>query len=143
MTEALTTALTAAFTDRTRLLEQLHAEQTDAYRLFHGSVEGYPGLTIDRYGELLLVQSFHSPLQAAELAAVEQFYAQAVPGLITVFNDRSGANSRIGNPLPPDQLEAASQRALSTKWVSVTESRGDTVVRTHGCFSICAPPAAA
>ncbi len=112
MTETLSTALAAAFVARSSLLTQLHAEQTDAYRLFHGSVEGYPGLTIDRYGELLLVQCFHSPLQAAELAAIETFYTQAIPGLIMVFNDRSDANSRIGNPLPPDQLETATQPRL-------------------------------
>jgi 23S rRNA (cytosine1962-C5)-methyltransferase len=112
MTEPLTTALATAFAARSTLLAQLHAEQTDAYRLFHGSVEGQPGLNIDRYGELLLVQCFHSPLPATELEAIEQFYAQTIPGLITLFNDRSGAHSRIGNPLPPDQLEAASQSRL-------------------------------
>ncbi|MBK7767375.1 MAG: class I SAM-dependent rRNA methyltransferase, partial [Sulfuritalea sp.] len=47
--------LLAAALDARRSLPRLHAEQTDAYRLFHGSVEGHPGLTIDRYGELLLV----------------------------------------------------------------------------------------
>ena len=62
MTESLTDLLAAAFAARTELLARLHAEHTDAYRLFHGSVEGRPGLTVDRYGDLLLVQSFHQPL---------------------------------------------------------------------------------
>jgi len=101
--------LAAAFDARAELLPKLHAEQTDAYRLFHGSVEGHPGLTIDRYGDLLLVQCFHSPLPAATLVAVESFYAARVPGLTLVYNDRSQANSRIGNPLPPEQLAAAMQ----------------------------------
>ncbi len=50
---------------------RLHAEETDAYRLFHGTVEGSAGLTVDRYGDLLLVQSFHSPLPPAALAELE------------------------------------------------------------------------
>ncbi|NJD36094.1 MAG: class I SAM-dependent rRNA methyltransferase [Betaproteobacteria bacterium] len=99
--------LAAALDARADLIARLHAEQTDAYRLFHGSVEGHPGLTIDRYGELLLVQCFHSPLTPEALAEIESFYAARLPGLTPVYNDRSQANSRIGNPLPPDRLEAA------------------------------------
>ncbi|WP_301101229.1 hypothetical protein [Propionivibrio sp.] len=38
LSDLLGTALAARHT----LLEQLHAEQTNAYRLFHGSVEGGP-----------------------------------------------------------------------------------------------------
>ena len=100
-------ALAAALDSRAALLQQLHAEQTDAYRLFHGSVEGLPGLTVDRYGELLLVQTFHQPLSPAQLAALEDFYAQTQPGLLPLYNDRSAAHSRIGNPLPPQQLAQA------------------------------------
>jgi 23S rRNA (cytosine1962-C5)-methyltransferase len=47
------------------------AEQTDAYRIFHGTAEGREGLTIDRYGDLVLVQTFREPLEARELAAIE------------------------------------------------------------------------
>ena len=107
MSDVLLPLLAAALDARADLLPRLHAEQTDAYRLFHGSVEGHPGLTIDRYGELLLVQCFHRPLTPEALAAIEAFYAARLPGLTLVYNDRSHANSRIGNPLPPDQLEAA------------------------------------
>ena len=107
MSDALLPLLAAALDSRADLIARLHAEHTDAYRLFHGSVEGHPGLTIDRYGELLLVQCFHSPLAAEALAAIDAFYAARLPGLTRVYNDRSHANSRIGNPLPPDQLEAA------------------------------------
>ena len=107
MSDALLPLLAAALAARAELMPRLHAEQTDAYRLFHGSVEGHPGLTIDRYGELLLVQCFHSPLVPETLAAIDAFYAARLPGLTRVYNDRSHANSRIGNPLPPDQLQAA------------------------------------
>ena len=107
MSANLIQSLAAALDSRTELLQQLHAEETDAYRLFHGSVEGQPGLTVDRYGELLLVQTFHSPLPPAQLAALQDFYAQTWPDLILLYNDRSAAHSRIGNPLPPEQLAQA------------------------------------
>jgi 23S rRNA (cytosine1962-C5)-methyltransferase len=107
MSDTLLPLLAAAFDERAGLLARLHAEQTDAYRLFHGSVEGHPGLTVDRYGELLLVQCFHSPLATQALAALRAFYAERLPGLALVYNDRSQANSRIANPLPPEEIDAA------------------------------------
>ncbi|GAB3260248.1 class I SAM-dependent rRNA methyltransferase [Chitinimonas naiadis] len=99
--------LQAAYTQRTELLTRLHAEQTNAYRLLHGSVEGEAGLTVDRYGDLLLVQTFHQPLAEGQLAAISDFYAGVLPGLTTIYNDRSDANSRIRNPLSEDELDAA------------------------------------
>ncbi|KAF1018869.1 MAG: hypothetical protein GAK37_03770 [Pseudomonas sp.] len=57
----LNQALRAALDHRQDLLAELHAQGTDCYRLFHGSQEGAGGLTIDRYGPQLLVQSFHQP----------------------------------------------------------------------------------
>jgi len=109
MPQTLVTLLSAALDARADLIARLHAEQTDAYRLFHGSVEGHPGLTVDRYGELLLVQCFHSPLATQALAALRAFYAERLPDLALVYNDRSQANSRIANPLPPEEIDAATQ----------------------------------
>jgi len=105
--EDLTELLAAALEARGELLDRLHAEETDAYRLFHGTVEGWPGLTVDRYGNLLLVQSFHQSLAPENLAALEDFYAKVLPGLIPIYNDRSRGNSRIANQLAPATLEAA------------------------------------
>lgn len=107
MPDSLPPLLAAALAARTDLLTRLHGEDTNAYRLFHGSVEGRSGLTVDRYGDLLLVQSFHQPLTTAELAELEAFYATALPGLTCIYNDRSQANSRIGNELPKEQVAAA------------------------------------
>lgn len=103
----LSPLLSRAFEARAELLARLGAEDTDAYRLFHGSVEGAPGLTVDRYGDLLLAQSFHQPLEAVELMVLEDFYAQALPGLELVYNDRSQANSRIANVLDGEALAQA------------------------------------
>jgi 23S rRNA (cytosine1962-C5)-methyltransferase len=99
----------AAFVAREALLNHCHAEHTDAYRLFHGSVEGEPGLTVDRYGELLIVQSFHHSLEPAQLDALETFYGEVMPGLIPIYNDRSQSNSRIANPLSAEEMAIATQ----------------------------------
>jgi 23S rRNA (cytosine1962-C5)-methyltransferase len=107
MPASLTDQLASALDARRALLEQLQAEQTNAYRLFHGSVEGEPGLTVDRYGDVLLVQSFHRLLAPTDLAALEAFYADAFPQRPVFYNDRSQSSSRIANTLPPEQIAPA------------------------------------
>lgn len=69
---------------RRELIEGLRAEQTDAYRLFSGSAEGRPGLTVDRYGELLLAQNFFEPLREEERRLLEAF-ANSEGLLLTVW----------------------------------------------------------
>ena len=64
---SLNQALRAALDQRQDLINELHTQGTDCYRLFHGSQEGAGGLTIDRYGPQLLVQSFHQSLETADL----------------------------------------------------------------------------
>ncbi|MEH6473069.1 MAG: class I SAM-dependent methyltransferase [Halopseudomonas sp.] len=66
----LTHKLQQAFERRRSLLERLNSEQTDCYRLFHGTCEGEPGLTVDRYGPQLIIQSFHRALESEELAQI-------------------------------------------------------------------------
>lgn len=109
MSDILSSLLAAAHEARSALVDRLHEEGTDAYRLFHGTVEGKPGLTVDRYGDLLLVQSFHQSLASEELSALQNFYAKALPDLTVIYNDRSQANSRIVNELSPEQMRAALQ----------------------------------
>ena len=106
----LSPSLERALDARRDLIARLEAEQTNAYRLFHGTVEGRPGLTVDHYGQLILVQSFHDTLPASQLAEVEAFYAAAFPGSELIYNDRSPANSRIANAVPPDRKELATTR---------------------------------
>jgi 23S rRNA (cytosine1962-C5)-methyltransferase len=109
MSSSLTDLLSAALSARADLITTLHAEHTDAYRVFHGTAEGAPGLTVDRYGAVLLAQTFHRPLSAEQLAELEAFYATAMPGLPLVWNDRSGKNSRTVNTLSPEQQAIAEQ----------------------------------
>jgi len=105
----LTDLLDNALSRRAALLESLERSQTDCYRLFHGSVEGEPGLTVDRYGDLILVQSFHSTLSETELDTLKSFYAAALPNGELIYNDRSAPNSRISNPLGDAELAAAAR----------------------------------
>ena len=69
---SLNQALRAALDNRKDLLAELHAQGTDCYRLFHGSQEGAGGLTIDRYGPQLLVQSFHQRLERDDLLQLHE-----------------------------------------------------------------------
>ena len=93
---SLNQALSVALENRQRLLGELHEQGTDCYRLFHGSQEGASGLTIDRYGPQLLVQSFHTGL---DREALLELHAQVNRHLgletLLVYNDRSQGNSRI------------------------------------------------
>jgi len=91
---SLAPAVTRAVAARAPLLEALHAEGTDCYRLLHGAVEGLPGLTVDRYGPLLLVQTFRGPLPRDGITAIHAA-AQAALGvpLVPVWNHRAGART--------------------------------------------------
>lgn len=101
-------ALRAALDRRQSLLSELHQQGTDCYRLFHGSQEGVGGLTIDRYGPQLLVQSFHQSLERDPLLALAAQCNQSLnETLMLVYNDRSRANSRIDRSDSVDQAEPA------------------------------------
>ncbi|PIE25046.1 MAG: SAM-dependent methyltransferase [Neptuniibacter caesariensis] len=79
---------------RSALLLKLHAENTNCYRLFHGTNEGVAGLTIDRYGPQLLIQSFHETLPSDALDSIRQHYADLFVIKEVIYNDRSAGNSR-------------------------------------------------
>jgi len=122
-------SLARALTARADLLASLLASDTDCYRLFHGTVEGMPGLTVDRYGEVLLVQSFHEPLEAGALEAIEAWYRREHPLFARcVYNDRSAGNSRIANVLTAEaQMAAESQidiRELGVRYAFRARHRG-------------------
>ncbi|OOV94201.1 class I SAM-dependent rRNA methyltransferase [Pseudomonas sp. MF4836] len=107
---SLNQALRAALDHRQDLLAELHQQGTDCYRLFHGSQEGAGGLTVDRYGPQLLVQSFHQSLERDTLLELHQAINQHL-GLDTllVYNDRSRGNSRIDRE---DTVYRADEAAL-------------------------------
>lgn len=59
-------SISRALEARGELLRALADEHTDCVRLFHGAVEGRPGLAIDRYGPVLLIQTWGEPLEPAD-----------------------------------------------------------------------------
>ena len=78
-----------ALESRKTLAEALSREGTDCYRLFNGVAEGLPGLTVDRYGALTLMQTFRAPASPEELALVEACLRSALPGpLLFAYNHR-------------------------------------------------------
>lgn len=99
------------------LREGLAEHETNCYRLLHGSQEGAPGVTLDRYGTLALLQSFHGPLSEVSVASVGDVLDGVMPGLDLVYNDRSGTGSRVGNRL------AGAHRAAA-KLERVTQEHG-------------------
>ncbi|MBD0706386.1 MULTISPECIES: class I SAM-dependent rRNA methyltransferase [Pseudomonas] len=107
---SLNQALRAALDQRQDLLGQLHQQGTDCYRLFHGSQEGAPGLTVDRYGPQLLVQSFHQSLERDALLQLHGIVNECL-GLDTllVYNDRARGNSRVDRQ---DTVYQADETAL-------------------------------
>ena len=109
----LNQALRAALASREGLLAELHAQHSDCYRLFHGSQEGVGGLTLDRYGPQLLVQSFHQSLGLDELLAAHELICSTLnQPLLLVYNDRSQGNSRVDRRDPVYQAEAAALEDL-------------------------------
>lgn len=83
--------LNTAMESRKELIEELEAEQTDTYRLFHGAVEGLPGLVVDRYGRHVLIQTFRQTLAPEEIqTVVDTVCAHLDERPAFFYNDRSG-----------------------------------------------------
>lgn len=137
---SLNQALSVALDNRQSLLGELHQQGTDCYRLFHGSQEGASGLTIDRYGPQLLVQSFHTRLDRDALLALhEQVNTRLGLETLLVYNDRSQGNSRVDRQ---DTVYKADEAALADhighEWGSTIGSAADMRAKTRWCFWTCA-----
>lgn len=103
--------LTAAINKRQHFLTQAAADNTNCYRVFHGTVEGIDGLNIDRYGDNWLVQTFHASLTDDELAEITQILSTHA-ALPVTYNDRSGNHSRVSNSLTDKEAGEAEQESL-------------------------------
>jgi len=115
---ALGDTMRRALERRKTLIDRLHETGTDCYRLLHGAQEGAPGVTVDRYGSLALLQSFHAPLPTTEVTAIARSLAAVFPQLEPIYNDRSAAGSRVRNRLGSfDMTAARSDRIVSENGV--------------------------
>ncbi|MFT7624987.1 MAG: 23S rRNA (cytosine1962-C5)-methyltransferase [Myxococcota bacterium] len=82
-----------ALARRADLLERLAAEDTDCWRLFNGTTEGAPGLTIDRYGAYGLIQTFREPLGPDDAAIIQDLI-----GLPAVWRHRGRDAEETAQP---------------------------------------------
>jgi 23S rRNA (cytosine1962-C5)-methyltransferase len=106
----LPTLLNRALERRLPLLAQWYAEGTDCYRLFHGTAEGFPGVTVDRYGPHLMVQTFHQSLKVEHLAQIQtaidaQLGSHWKEPLKAFYVDRSKKSAQavaLGDPVETD-----------------------------------------
>ncbi len=97
--DAVTLAvLVAQALERRRgLLDDLAREGTDCVRLLHGAVEGAPGTTVDRYGPVLLVQTWRAPLADGALAAIAAVVAERLGTALAPCWNHRGAE-KGGSP---------------------------------------------
>src|SRR5471032_1114524 len=122
---SLIQALGVALDNRQSLLAELHEQGTDCYRLFHGSQEGASGLTVDRYGPQLLVQSFHHRLEREALLDIHTtINARLGLDTLLVYNDRSQGNSRIDREDTVYKADdAALQDMIGHEWPQLPRAR--------------------
>ena len=86
---SLVDSLRSAIEVRAPLLKSL-GEDTTGARLLHGAAEGHPGLAIDRYGPILLIQTWREPLNADVIPALLETASEALgTPLIAVWNHRN------------------------------------------------------
>jgi len=102
--------LAGALERRRLLLDRLTGEGTDCHRLFHGIAEGLPGLAIDRYGPILLLQTWREPLEEGDVDRVRAEVERVLSANLTaVWNHRGKPHGvpfeRFHNPEIPEEPE--------------------------------------
>jgi len=100
--------LDRALLAREALAERLRAEGTDCWRIFHGAAEGREGLSIDRYGDVALLQTFREPLAPGELETVAALLRDRCVGVAHCVWNHRGAGPGGGESSP----EALSEREI-------------------------------
>lgn len=81
--------LAARIRDALALRQQLIPEDTDAYRLIHGEGDGLPGLIVDRYGEVLVMQISHAGFERRKDLLVELLAQELEP--LAIYERSEGA----------------------------------------------------
>lgn len=122
MSDAL---LLRALERREELFACLAEEGTDCYRLFHGVAEGRPGLTLDRYGPVLLAQTWREPLTRAELAGFHRVVCRALDlSLSLVWHHRPTRDARVATATEGDLTEPPIGQELSLCYDVTPSHRG-------------------
>jgi 23S rRNA (cytosine1962-C5)-methyltransferase len=105
--------LERALDAREPLAARLAAEGTDCWRLFHGAAEGREGLSIDRYADVALLQTFREPLEKPELESLVQLLRERCPGTVHCVWNHRGARA-VEVPLAGEEApeEALAEREI-------------------------------
>lgn len=116
----LTQALDQAESHRVVLQQKLESEETDCWRLFHGACEGRPGLTVDKYGQLILIQTFRESLTEIEISELEERYGDRF-----VYNHRGDRKTRFSLHDPSSKaLSAHTAKELGLNYEILARHKG-------------------
>lgn len=106
-------------------------EGTDCYRLLHGVAEGCPGLSIDRYGPILLLQTWREPLTQTDVEGYHRAAESALETSLTaVWNHRGrlagdpAGKARDQSVLPSSLVEGPVGCELSVRYDVTPRHRG-------------------
>lgn len=127
-TTPLPSMIERALGRREALLDLLRADGTDCFRIFHGIAEGRPGLSVDRYGPLVLAQTFREPLAVPEISALEECLRRKFSeSFAFAYNHRGegapASYARWHQPLP-EALEEATCREGGALFLIRARHRG-------------------
>ncbi len=120
----LAALLERALDARTGLAQRLQSEDTDCWRLFHGAAEGRAGLSIDRYGDLALLQTFREPLAPGELESLERVLRARCPWLAHCVWNRRGPGAGPQSDAPPQALAEREIRERGLRLLFRARHRG-------------------
>lgn len=118
---------------RKDLIQKLHSENTDAYRLFHGITEGIQGLNIDRYGSLILVQTFRDALSPDDIESLKKHLKETLNNHLElkdfnfVYNHRGGEKNRSFDTwykASEEELKTNIFKEMNIKYISKARHRG-------------------
>ncbi|MDQ3032364.1 MAG: class I SAM-dependent methyltransferase [Myxococcota bacterium] len=125
--DTLGDVIARAIARRRALLEQLARQDTDCVRLLHGVMEDRPGLTIDRYGPVLLVQTWREPLENGALEVIHERVTRELSiELAPCWNHRGPSRREgvIGSAADDARLEAPIGRELGARYDVRPRHRG-------------------
>jgi 23S rRNA (cytosine1962-C5)-methyltransferase len=129
----ISTLIQNSISSRSKLLEKLHNENTNAYRLFHGINDDWEGLNIDRYGDSILIQTFREALTKNDLEDIKEIvyeqmsiYSPNKKSFI-VYNHRGGNKEKdviFDNPTLEQDLEKRVFQEMGLNYIYQGRHRG-------------------
>jgi 23S rRNA (cytosine1962-C5)-methyltransferase len=97
-------------------------DDTDVYRLVNGEGDGFPGLTIDRYGDFLMLQLYSDCWRP---------YLSLLAGLLQELLSPQGIYEKV-RPRNPRELEAVSEGKRYVRLLAGTGAPERLLVRENG-----------